>query len=553
MEFVLPQNAAAANNVPAFLAKLWKMVDDPETNHLIEWNDEGHSFLIHNQAEFAQSLLPYYYKHSNMASFVRQLNMYGFHKVVGVDTGGLKSERQEEMEFAHDFFRRGMEFLLDKIKRKVSNNKATHYAPAMKSERVNEVLNEVSVIKDRQEDLDGKLDTMKKENEALWREVVTLRHKHQSQQKIVNKLIQFLVGMVQPRMGGAVKRRYPNQLAIQDTYPSGGKEAKLEMSGENSPPSNGPIIRDVTHESQPQSNRKSSGLKLNTSVSPEFMNSLSQLQQSGQGAAGNSAENPINVELPETPEPQVSVPSSTGSLSPYTSSKMTRSISPVTVGMEAVDPKLVNPAITSSNHQVTMMSAPTQTAPKRNKPTLTAQNLNSAQKSTPMSKAVTPTRTPNRPTLTREISREDIDTDMTMTTKDLDNLKDILSGQITLDPNLITNIFNPEDSFSSLYPNMASDFPLQFDLGSNDNDSFSSMSNIPAIQDASGPNTLFGLNDFNEVSTNDHSEDKMMSDHEVQKLMAGDEDAPVDIDDSMLNTPKVVADNTNPISFTLSR
>ena len=36
---------------------------------------------------------------------------------------------------------------------------------------MNEVLSEVSLIKDRQEDLDGKLDTMKNENEALWREV----------------------------------------------------------------------------------------------------------------------------------------------------------------------------------------------------------------------------------------------------------------------------------------------------------------------------------------------------------------------------------------------
>ena len=36
---------------------------------------------------------------------------------------------------------------------------------------MNEVLTEVSLIKDRQEDIDGKLDTMKNENEALWREV----------------------------------------------------------------------------------------------------------------------------------------------------------------------------------------------------------------------------------------------------------------------------------------------------------------------------------------------------------------------------------------------
>ena len=40
--------------------------------------------------------------------------------------------------------------------------------------QVNEVLTEVSLIKDRQEDIDGKLDTMKNENEALWREVNNL-------------------------------------------------------------------------------------------------------------------------------------------------------------------------------------------------------------------------------------------------------------------------------------------------------------------------------------------------------------------------------------------
>ena len=41
-------------------------------------------------------------------------------QVVGVDSGGLKSERQEEMEFAHPCFLRGNEQLLDQIRRKVS-------------------------------------------------------------------------------------------------------------------------------------------------------------------------------------------------------------------------------------------------------------------------------------------------------------------------------------------------------------------------------------------------------------------------------------------------
>jgi hypothetical protein len=46
MEIVLPQ---MSSNVPAFLGKLWKMVDDPDTNYLISWSDEGNSFIIHNQ------------------------------------------------------------------------------------------------------------------------------------------------------------------------------------------------------------------------------------------------------------------------------------------------------------------------------------------------------------------------------------------------------------------------------------------------------------------------------------------------------------------------
>ena len=57
-----------------------------------------------------------------MASFVRQLNMYGFHKVVSVEAGGLKSEKDQEMEFEHQLFLKGQEALLSHIKRKVATS-----------------------------------------------------------------------------------------------------------------------------------------------------------------------------------------------------------------------------------------------------------------------------------------------------------------------------------------------------------------------------------------------------------------------------------------------
>jgi len=87
------------------------------------------------------------------------------------------------------------------------------------SEKVNEVLTEMNQIRDRQEDMDGRLEAMKNENEALWGEVMSLRLRHSKQQKIVNKLIQFLVALVQPR---GRKRSFQSRmggghLALEDT------------------------------------------------------------------------------------------------------------------------------------------------------------------------------------------------------------------------------------------------------------------------------------------------------------------------------------------------
>ena len=59
----------------------------------------SHSSLFHEQHRFAESILPNHFKHNNFASFIRQLNMYGFHKT---------SAESSKKEFAHPEFRRGV-------------------------------------------------------------------------------------------------------------------------------------------------------------------------------------------------------------------------------------------------------------------------------------------------------------------------------------------------------------------------------------------------------------------------------------------------------------
>ncbi|XP_021937953.1 heat shock factor protein isoform X2 [Zootermopsis nevadensis] len=222
-------------NVPAFLAKLWNIVEDPETNDLICWSPAGTSFFIRNQARFSRELLPLYYKHNNMASFVRQLNMYGFHKVVSIECGGLRVDK-DEMEFAHQCFLMGHPYLLQHIKRKIPTSKIEEGCTNSKPELMNKVLADVKIMKGRQDTLDSQLNAMKRENEVLWREVAILRQKHRKQQQIVNKLIQFLVTMVQSSRNGGigVKRHYPLMLNDTSHRPSKISQLSAELSNLNS-------------------------------------------------------------------------------------------------------------------------------------------------------------------------------------------------------------------------------------------------------------------------------------------------------------------------------
>ncbi|KAI9331541.1 HSF-type DNA-binding-domain-containing protein [Zopfochytrium polystomum] len=107
--------AASIHNQSVFINKLYTMLEEANTD-LISWDQTGSFFIVHDTTAFSKSILPLYFKHSNFASFVRQLNMYGFHKVN--DSNLKMSTNSEQWEFKNPNFRRGEIHLLQNIKRK---------------------------------------------------------------------------------------------------------------------------------------------------------------------------------------------------------------------------------------------------------------------------------------------------------------------------------------------------------------------------------------------------------------------------------------------------
>jgi hypothetical protein len=102
-----PARGGVTTPFPLKLHEMLETVKADDFAHVVSWQPHGRCFVVHKPKEFVE-LLPTYFKLSKLASFQRQLNLYGFQRLTkGQDRGG----------YYHELFLRGKVFLAHSIQR----------------------------------------------------------------------------------------------------------------------------------------------------------------------------------------------------------------------------------------------------------------------------------------------------------------------------------------------------------------------------------------------------------------------------------------------------
>ncbi|CDM29809.1 Winged helix-turn-helix transcription repressor DNA-binding [Penicillium roqueforti FM164] len=232
---------AKRKQIPPFVQKLSSFLDESKNTELIRWSDDGNSFVVLDEDEFARTLIPELFKHNNYASFVRQLNMYGFHKKVGLSDNSMRaSERKNKSpsEYANPYFKRGHPDLLWLIQKPknagggghaskpskggtrvktedIEDNEMDDYveegAPAPRDTRaprpqqlslatdssvpndqLSGVYRELQAIRQQQSIISTTITRLRKEHEQLYAQAANFQEQHTRHENSINAILTFL-------------------------------------------------------------------------------------------------------------------------------------------------------------------------------------------------------------------------------------------------------------------------------------------------------------------------------------------------------------------------
>ncbi|KAG8898800.1 kinase-regulated stress-responsive transcription factor skn7 [Tulasnella sp. 403] len=192
-----------------FVKKLAKMLDDPSFAHVVCWGPKGDCFVVKDMTEFTKSILPRMFKHSNFASFVRQLNKYDFHKIKNAD----ESYGDQSWTFHHPDFQRSNRDALENIKRKVPAQRkggrgATATGPAVPGSpqdaapglsnadttaAISTMQAQIDQLSRSNEDMSTQLTNLERNYQNVLNEMVAYQRAMATQDSLMQNLISYLL------------------------------------------------------------------------------------------------------------------------------------------------------------------------------------------------------------------------------------------------------------------------------------------------------------------------------------------------------------------------
>ncbi|KAI1381657.1 hypothetical protein F4677DRAFT_132598 [Hypoxylon crocopeplum] len=229
---------AKRKQIPPFVQKLNSFLEESKNTDLIRWSEKGDSFIVLDEDEFAKTLIPELFKHNNYASFVRQLNMYGFHKKVGLSDNSMKaSERKNKSpsEYYNPYFKRGHPNLLWLINKPKSGNSKkggkkrgeggegesdedvvptdeaishpfppqnvqTRALPApepgpLQKKELAVVRDQMTALQQRQKQISEAIQRLRQEHNQLYQQAIMFQNMHDRHENSINAILNFLANV----------------------------------------------------------------------------------------------------------------------------------------------------------------------------------------------------------------------------------------------------------------------------------------------------------------------------------------------------------------------
>ena len=167
------------NKPNKFLSRLYNMLNESKFSNIISWSETGTSFHISKISEFTLTVLPQYFRHKNFSSFVRQLNMYDFHKER--DTGEIQA-------YSHPCFIRGDNEKLCHIYRKTSDLYSESKPTSVLEKKYNLINSKEKMLREKISMLEQNYQEISNCNQSLLSQIFQYRER---EQKIEQMLMIF--------------------------------------------------------------------------------------------------------------------------------------------------------------------------------------------------------------------------------------------------------------------------------------------------------------------------------------------------------------------------